>query len=612
MDNINKNNSCNIELTLPACYCSGIKNNVSIDLNEEEIFTYKLFTDLFHKKMKMFVLGLSWTIDNAQQNYLHPYTGISILDITKDPKTMYTIKDIFFYTITKRETGEEKPEYIARYLGHKNEKDSKKEQYIKTFTRAVGGDVKCAFDLAEMYELKDDKSKAIQWYNIAAEEGLPEAQYKLANMYSEGNLVQRDRIIAAKWFKKFSKHKLGANENTLKKIKFAKTYVNAVSGYPISQYLLGLKYRDENNEEALYWLELSANQNFGMAFFELGDIFETGCFGEQNMERAIAYYFSASNKGNSRANYKLAKIYQNRLAANPENQENHIYFMHLLKKAAKSDILEAQYELATIYLAKKEDDEAAIWFKKLSEQKFCYDRNIPLTVRFAKRFVKAREGNAEEQCRLGIMYKHGMGIKRDDQEALHWFTLSADQDCMSAHYQLGSLFEEGRIEKKDISNALAHYQEAARLGHVRAQLKLAALSEKKQDFEKALIFYLTAATGGCAEAQYHVARLMLKENLYDQNEALRWLKSAVNKGYVPALSKLGELFVKGRIVKKDTKKGFDYLWAAAKKSDPQANFIIGNYYENRKNYKVAKKLYQLAAEKGHLSAQKKIRQKFQR
>ncbi len=561
---------------------------------------------------KMFVLGLSWTIDSQQQNYLHSYAGISILDLTDDPKTRYTIKDIFYYMITKREIQEDKPEYTAHYLGHKNENDSEKKQYIKTFTRAVGGTIKCAYDLAEMYELKGDKSEAIRWYKIAAEENLPEAQYKLANMYSQGNLVNKDIGEAAKWFKIFSEHKLGIDSSTLKKIEFAKTFVNAFEGDAIAQYKLGLLFKNRNTKEAIYWLELSAKQKFHMALYELANIYETDQSKEQN---PIAYYFIAARNGNARANYKLAKIYENRSAANPEDQENRIYAMNLLKKAAKSGILEAQYELATIYLAKKDDEEAVKWFKKLSKKRFLDEFEIPSYVQFAKTFVKAREGSASEQCRLGIMYKSGIGIKKDDQEALRWFSLSAEQNCMTAQYYLGSLFEEGRIVDKDMSQALFYYQEAARLGEIEAQLKVAALSEERQDIEKALIFYLTAATSGCAEAQYHVARLLLDNGNGTQNvekEAFHWLMLAVNNGYLPALTKLGELFLDGRIVKKDIKQGFDCLWAAAKRSDPQAQFIIGCYYQEGLegalgiNRKAAYEFYRLAAEQGNPLAQNNI------
>jgi len=50
-----------------------------------------------------------------------------------------------------------------------------------------------------------------------------------------------------------------------------------------------------------------------------------------------------------------------------------------------------------------------------------------------KIIVEAKQGNANAQLLLGLMYSVGKGIPRDDEEALYWFTKSAEQGDAEAH-----------------------------------------------------------------------------------------------------------------------------------------------------------------------------------
>ena len=47
--------------------------------------------------------------------------------------------------------------------------------------------------------LPKDPAKAARWYRKAAEQGLPEAQYSLGQMYAEGRGVRKDLVEAHMW-----------------------------------------------------------------------------------------------------------------------------------------------------------------------------------------------------------------------------------------------------------------------------------------------------------------------------------------------------------------------------------------------------------------------------
>jgi len=76
--------------------------------------------------------------------------------------------------------------------------------------RARMGDAQAQFNLALMYHgglgVKSDETKALQWYQKAAQNGYPWAQEYLAIGYQEGWFgLKRDRKQSKRWFKQLEK-----------------------------------------------------------------------------------------------------------------------------------------------------------------------------------------------------------------------------------------------------------------------------------------------------------------------------------------------------------------------------------------------------------------------
>ena len=63
--------------------------------------------------------------------------------------------------------------------------------------------------------------------------------------------------------------------------------------------------------------------------------------------------------------------------------------------------------------------------------------------------VAAEQGIAGAQCRLGVIYAEGRGIKVDDREAIKWFRLAAEQGNGEAQASLGLSFASGRGVAQD-------------------------------------------------------------------------------------------------------------------------------------------------------------------
>ena len=95
--------------------------------------------------------------------------------------------------------------------------------------------------------------------------------------------------------------------------------------------------------------------------------------------------------------------------------------------------------------------------------------------RFSFTEIRARAvaGDPHAQCRLGLLYDKGEGVRQDDVEAVRWFRLAAEQGCPGGQYNLGVNYGAGKGVPKDDTEAVRWYRLAADQGNVRAQQILA-------------------------------------------------------------------------------------------------------------------------------------------
>ena len=56
----------------------------------------------------------------------------------------------------------------------------------------------------------------------------------------------------------------------------------------------------------------------------------------------------------------------------------------------------------------------------------------------------AVKGDADSQFNLGLMYKHGRGVRTSLSTAVKWFRLSAEQGHANAQYNLGFMYDNGQ------------------------------------------------------------------------------------------------------------------------------------------------------------------------
>jgi TPR repeat protein len=67
--------------------------------------------------------------------------------------------------------------------------------------------------------------------------------------------------------------------------------------------------------------------------------------------------------------------------------------------------------------------------------------------------LAAKQGDQQSQSALGIMYQLGLGVPKDDGEAVKWFRLAAEQGNATAQSNLGSMYYSGQGVPRDYVQA---------------------------------------------------------------------------------------------------------------------------------------------------------------
>ena len=85
--------------------------------------------------------------------------------------------------------------------------------------------------------------------------------------------------------------------------------------------------------------------------------------------------------------------------------------------------------------------------------------NLPLA--FKEFRAGAEKGEADCQFNVALMYEKGIGVAKDEKEAVVWYRKSAEQGNSNAQFNLGVLHENGRGCAVDFAQANQWYRKAA-------------------------------------------------------------------------------------------------------------------------------------------------------
>ena len=173
--------------------------------------------------------------------------------------------------------------------------------------------------------------------------------------------------------------------------------------------------------------------------------------------------------------------------------------------------------------------------------------NLRTIYQISKLKPLAKDGDADSQYRLGVLYHNGGALFDTHQKAAMWYRKAAEQGHAQAQFCLRNLLQQAKGVQLNYTEAASWYYKSAKQGNTKAALHLGRLYKTgkgvKQNFKNAAKLYLAAAKDGNSEAQYYLGRLYHNGNGLEQDDekAVEWLKRASENGHAGARSLLKEI-----------------------------------------------------------------------
>jgi TPR repeat protein len=192
-----------------------------------------------------------------------------------------------------------------------------------------------------------------------------------------------------------------------------------IAGNRYAQYVTG-RYCDavlQDYARARHFYELSAEQGYALAQYNLGNLYCNGLGVTQDYAKARHFYELAAEQGNAFAQFNLGSLYDHGEGVT----EDYAKARHFYQLAAEQGNAFAQINLGNLYHQGQgvtQDYAKARHFYELA----------------------AEQGNALAQTNLGILYDQGLGVTQDYAKARHFYELAAQQGNTWAQNNLGNLY----------------------------------------------------------------------------------------------------------------------------------------------------------------------------
>jgi TPR repeat protein len=260
---------------------------------------------------------------------------------------------------------------------------------------------------------------------------------------------------------------------------------------------------DRDHTKAFELIFKASEQDNVRAINEVGICFEYGYGVEKNPTKAFEYYEKAAKRKNKDGQYNLGMSYANGHGVNKDIKKA-LYYLSLARDQLHP---KTSYEIANIYFKSKNIKMAIKYFKYAAEEENCIESQVTLGLIFYERksYIEAfkyfkyaaDQDNPFAQFMIGILYKNGMGIKKDFKKAFEYIIKSYEQKQVEAITELGCLYYYGIEVEQNYARAFECLSESANMDDPRSQYNLAIMYENGhgiiQNYDMALKLYIRAA-----------------------------------------------------------------------------------------------------------------------
>ncbi|KAK8892308.1 hypothetical protein M9Y10_029533 [Tritrichomonas musculus] len=195
--------------------------------------------------------------------------------------------------------------------------------------------------------------------------------------------------------------------------------------------------------------------------------------------------------------------------------------------------------------------------------------------------IVKKKNQSETHFSLGFLYYEGIYVQQDIDKAIHYFSLSANQNHIKAQFNLGIIYYNGDHVQQNIVKAINYLSQAADSNHPVAQFNLATIYYDgkyiQKDIDKAIHYFSLAAK------QNHPDSLLNLGIIYyniqqDINKAIHYFSIAANQNHPKALFNLGTIYYEGKYITRDINKAIYYYSMASDLNDEEAQLNLGFIY----------------------------------
>lgn len=330
-------------------------------------------------------------------------------------------------------------------------------------TEAAKGDANAMYELGLKYEkgkeVAPDKQKAFEYYLKGAENGSVDCKELIAlSMYKYDSGV-------VSWEVAFEYLKDAANNNSpvcqyLYGLSFEKTDMDqavtwiqksADSGFPYAEFWIGKEFMAiDDPESAAYWYHKAAKQGHAEAQNALGDLNYFGQGTEQDYEEAFYWFQQAAQTNSPQGKYNLAHMYQNGYGTHQDYGKAIELYSTIINDYPNNAYTSNSYNALGIIFSSKGD------YHDLQKAQDYYRKAIAI------------DNNVYSLYSLALMHRNGTGVLKNPSKAKEYMEKSAQGGYNAAQYEMGIFSKNG----DNLQNAFDWFQKSANNNYAPAQYEL--------------------------------------------------------------------------------------------------------------------------------------------
>lgn len=383
---------------------------------------------------------------------------------------------------------------------------------------ANGGSAEACYRIWSLYvggnDMLMDEQTAVGWLKKAADGMVPAALNALGDLYILGECVEKDNDKGIDCIRKAAEledpdaqmrvlamYRDGRYRDVLMEQDMDKALDCLMSyakgGNPLAQLTLWVLYQGDNEllltrQEAIGWLQASAQQKYYPAVYELARVCLIGDYTDADTKKGLELLESAAKNGEQRAQFALYQLYYT-----------------------------GEY-----YALKTEVNKERAY----------------------KWLALSALGYHPAQYQMWLLYNGGNDIGLDADEALHYLFEAVKNQSPAGLYELGMLYIQGETVPKNVRKGIEFLEQSKKLRYARAMHTLSRMKAKgvcggepvEQDEREALRLLKLSAEHGYAPACFEIWENFSSSDGFpiEKTWAKKLLESAASQGYQPAVKAL--------------------------------------------------------------------------